>query len=134
MALLRRAERSETVAQRHRDTVAQSQVLMRPLRRPALTSILALLASVLALGPVLISVWSSLSGSRLPAWSHLWCSSATLRSVSHAVGGGGLSATLHTTIQALAVHWPHFLPILLGLATLVYLWRADARYDSNSSA
>jgi hypothetical protein len=104
------------------------------MRRATLTSALALVASALALGPVSVSVWASVSGNRPPAWSHLWCSPATLRSVSHAVSGGGLSAILRTPIEVLAVHWPHFLPILVGLATLVYLWRADARYDSNSSA
>jgi hypothetical protein len=32
-----------------------------------------------------------------------------------------------TALAALEVHWPHFLPILPGLATLGYLWRANAR-------
>jgi hypothetical protein len=32
-----------------------------------------------------------------------------------------------SALAALEVHWPHFLPILPGLATLVYLWRANAR-------
>src|SRR5580693_4944362 len=87
-----------------------------------------LLLTAAATAVVLESVVSVAQGSHAPGWLHWWCSPAALRSAAHtAGGGGGLAATLLTLLE---VHWPHFLPILLGLATLVYLWRADARYHS----
>jgi len=76
---------------------------------------------------VVLTVW----GSRAPAWSHWWCSPPASRSTAHSGAGtsaGGLGAKLLRPLEALLPHWPHLLPILLALATLVYLWRANARY------
>jgi hypothetical protein len=76
---------------------------------------------------VLLTAW----GSRAPAWSHWWCSPSASRSAAHAAAGtgaGGLGATLLSPLGTLLPHWPHLLPILLALATLVYLWRASASY------
>jgi hypothetical protein len=93
---------------------------MALLRKPALLWTLALAAAVVTLEP-----FATLAlGKRAPGWSHWLCSPASLRSAVHSVGSGGL--------RALEVHWPHFLPILVGLATLVYLWRANARYHSSA--
>jgi hypothetical protein len=64
------------------------------------------------------------SGSRAQGSSPWWCSPS-----GHAAHGGGVGGSL---LAAFAAHWPHFLPILLGLATLVYLWRANARYSPPS--
>ncbi len=95
---------------------------MALLRRPAVSLALGLVAAAVTLEPLVSIVW----GSHAPSWSHWLCSPAALRSAVHTVSRGGLSA--------LEVHWPHFLPILIGLGTLVYLWRADKRYCSDPSA
>jgi hypothetical protein len=95
---------------------------MALLGRPAVSFSLALAATAAVLEPLATLT----QGGRTSGWTHWWCSPAALRSAVHAAGGSrGVGATLLT---ALEVHWPHFLPILLGLATLVYLWRANARY------
>jgi hypothetical protein len=83
---------------------------------------LAIAAAIVTLAPLA----TLLLGVNTPGWSHWLCSPATLRSAAHAVSGGGL--------RLLEVHWPHLLPIALGLATLLYLWRADRRYQSELSA
>jgi hypothetical protein len=106
-------------------------------RRSATYYALTLAALVVGLEPLLVR---SL-GRSAPAWSHWWCSAASSAAgAPHATAGsgglgglgggasGGLEGALHTTLAVLAVHWPHFLPILLALGTLVYLWRADAAY------
>ncbi len=95
-------------------------------RRQAASLALAFAAVVVALEPLVTIA----QGGHAPSWSHWWCSPAALRSAVHTAGGSRLGATLLTLLTALEVHWPHFLPILLGLATLVYLWRANARYRS----
>jgi hypothetical protein len=92
---------------------------MSLLRRPAVSFALALAAAIVTLAPIV----TLLLGVNTPGWSHWLCSPATLRSAAHAVGGGGL--------RVLEVHWPHLLPIVVGLGTLVYLWRADRRYRSH---
>jgi hypothetical protein len=67
-------------------------------------------------------------GSQAPAWAHLWCSPSAL---SHHGGGSGTGlAALLGYAKALIPHWPHILPILVALATLVYLKRANARYHA----
>jgi hypothetical protein len=53
-------------------------------------------------------------------WSHWWCSAS-------AAHGGTVH---HLSAGLLLAHWPHFLPILLALATLVYLHRANRRYHA----
>jgi hypothetical protein len=95
-------------------------------RRLATHMLLAAAATIVVLESVVTIAWSSSA----PGWSHWLCSPTVLRSAVHTVGGSGFGATLLT---ALKVHWPHFLPILVGLATLVYLWRANARYGSTGS-
>lgn len=91
---------------------------------------LALAALVVGLEPLLVR---SL-GRRAPGWSHWWCSAASGSGASHthAAGGGALGGALHTTLAVLAVHWPHFLPILLALGTLVYLWRANEAWRAEA--
>lgn len=90
---------------------------------------LAVAALVVGLEPLLVR---SL-GSSAPGWSHWLCSAHAATGGSHASGGGWLGGALHTTLAVLAVHWPHFLPILLALGTLVYLWRADAAWRAEAS-
>ncbi|HVA20151.1 MAG TPA: hypothetical protein VMU55_08245 [Solirubrobacteraceae bacterium] len=53
-------------------------------------------------------------------WSHWWCSP------SGAHGG----TVHHLSAGLLLAHWPHFLPVVLALATLVYLHRANRRYHA----
>jgi hypothetical protein len=90
---------------------------------------LALVALVVGLEPLLVR---SL-GRSAPGWSHLWCSAASSASgTHHATGSGALGGALHTTLALLAVHWPHFLPILLALGTLVYLWRANEAWRAEA--
>lgn len=65
-------------------------------------------------------------GSRAPAWAHLWCSPAAL---SHHGGQSGTGLTaLFGYAKAVTPHWPHILPVVVALATLIYLKRANARY------
>lgn len=91
------------------------------LRKPAVSLALALFATALALAPLLTIA----QGAGAPGWAHWLCSPASLRSAAHTVGASRVGPTLLTAIE---IHWPHFLPILFGLATLVYLWRANVRF------
>jgi len=98
---------------------------MVALRKPAGSFVLAFAAATVATTAALVSLATLVEGGGAPAWAHWWCSPAALRSAVHAVRGSGVPTTLLT---ALEVHWPHFLPILVGLGTVVYLWRANALY------
>jgi hypothetical protein len=99
---------------------------------------LALAALVLGLEPLL----PRSLGSHAPSWSHWWCSASSLHAsasstsaaltATRAGGNGWLGGALHTTLALLAVHWPHFLPILLALGTFVYLWRANETWRSQA--
>jgi hypothetical protein len=95
------------------------------LRKPAVSFVLAFAAATVAATAALVSVVTLIEGGGAPGWSHWWCSPAALRSAVRTVRASGLATTLLT---ALEVHWPHFLPIVIGLGTLVYLWRANALY------
>ena len=91
----------------------------------------ALLAATLvfiAMGATFDLLLLAARGAKVPAWAHLWCSPAAL---SHHGGrpATGLVALLGYA-KALAPHWPHILPIVLALATLVYLKRANTRYHA----
>jgi hypothetical protein len=89
---------------------------------------LVLVALASAADLLLLTAW----GSRAPAWSHFWCSPSALHAAArHGGPVGGLVAALIGFFGALLPHWPHILPILLALATLVYLRRADARYHAH---
>jgi hypothetical protein len=122
--------------------------------QPRSSTYYALTLAALVVGPEPLLVRSL--GSNTPAWSHWWCSAASSASgashvaasagglsgasggLSGASGGltgasGGLEGALHTTLAVLAVHWPHFLPMLLALGALVYLWRADALHRAAAS-
>lgn len=83
-----------------------------------------------ALSLILESVAVVLFGAEAPSWSHWLCSPSTIHSARHAILSGGVGKALSTSLQLLAVHWPHLLPIPLGVATLVYLQRANARYNA----
>jgi hypothetical protein len=101
--------------------------LGRMLGRTALHRALALAALAVGLEPLLVR---SL-GSQAPGWSHWWCSAPTASAAAHAAGtsgASGASGALHTTLAVLAVHWPHFLPIVLALGTVAYLWRAETQH------
>jgi hypothetical protein len=94
--------------------------------------LLSLAVALLVLAIVAVALVPLLSialGGGAPAWSHWWCSPAALRSASHA--GGGFAGRL---LALLKYHWPHVLPIVPGVATLEYLRRANARYESDSRA
>jgi hypothetical protein len=90
------------------------------------------LTAVLAV--VAIGEWSVLlaHASQTPTWVHWLCSPSALRpSVLYAGSGlGGLCTRVLGALEVLLAHWPHILPILLALWTLVYLWRANARYQA----
>jgi hypothetical protein len=79
-----------------------------------------------------IGEWSVLlaHASQTPAWVHWLCSPSALHpSVLHVGSGlGGLFMRVLGGLEVLLPHWPHILPIVLALWTLVYLWRANARY------
>lgn len=67
-------------------------------------------------------------GAQAPAWAHLWCSPSALSHHGRRAGTG--LAALLGYAKALIPHWPHILPIVVALATLVYLRRANARYQA----
>jgi hypothetical protein len=90
------------------------------------------LTAVLAI--VGIGEWSVLlaHASQTPTWVHWLCSPSALRpSVLH-VGPGlsGLLTRVLGTLEVLLPHWPHILPILVALWTLLYLWRANAQHHA----
>lgn len=89
---------------------------------------LLLVALVATLSLILESVAVVLLGGETPSWSHWLCSPSTIHSA-HAVLSGGVGAALSGSLTLLAVHWPHLVPIPLAVATLVYLHRANARYN-----
>lgn len=99
-------------------------------RHKALLSLSLLLVALLALGDWLLV---TATGSRTPTWAHWWCSaSGSSLSARHGSGTStSLLATLFDSLAALLPHWPHILPIVAALATLVYLRRANARYNSS---
>jgi hypothetical protein len=93
-----------------------------------LTSLTAVLA-VVGIGEWLVLLAHA---SQTPTWVHWLCSPSALhRSVLH-VGPGlsGLLTRVSNAALTLLPHWPHILPILVGLWALAYLWRANARYQA----
>jgi hypothetical protein len=101
--------------------------------KPRPTKILQSRAARVLLGlgvstPAIAALVAQTSGSAVPAWSHWWCSPNSASLAPHLAAASGVGPTLLVPTKAIAVHWPHFLPILLGLATLAYLWRADAQH------
>jgi hypothetical protein len=98
-------------------------------RSPAHRRLIRLTAVLAVIG---IGEWSVLlaHASQPPTWVHWLCSPLALHSsVLHVEPGlGGLFARVLNTLAVLLAHWPHILPILVALWTLVYLWRANARY------
>jgi hypothetical protein len=99
-------------------------------RRSALFSLSLLLLALLAAGDWLLV---TSRGSQAPRWAHWWCSaSGSSLSARHgSEPSPSLLARLFDSLAALLPHWPHILPIVAALATLLYLWRANARYDSS---
>jgi hypothetical protein len=93
-----------------------------PRRRGLACLTLALL--VLGAGGDLILLTAR--GSQAPGWAHWWCSPSTLHQ--HGGASSGLVAKLLGSLGAMGPHWPHILPIVVALAALVYLRRANARY------
>ncbi len=95
------------------------------MRRKVLVAVASVFIAVGAIGDVLLL---AARGSQAPAWAHLWCSPSVL---SHHGGGSGTGlAALLGYAKTLSPHWPHILPMLAALATLVYLKRANARHHA----
>jgi hypothetical protein len=94
--------------------------------RPAVSLALSICATVVALG----SIATLALGQGTHGWVHWLCSPNVLGSAAHSVRASGIAAK---ALTALEIHWPHFLPALLALATLVYLWRANARYQAQAA-
>lgn len=90
---------------------------------------LSMVALVAMLSLILESVAVVLLGAEAPSWSHWLCSPSSIHSARHAILSGGLGKALSTSLALLVVHWPHLLPIPLGVGTLIYLHRANARYN-----
>jgi hypothetical protein len=89
-------------------------------RRPVVSVAVALAAAAAVLVPLL----SIAGGAVAPALGHWWCSPVALRSTAHALGANRVGPTV---LAALEVHWPHFVPALAGLVTLIYLRPANIR-------
>jgi len=94
--------------------------------KPAVSLALSIFAAVVALG----SMVTLAIGQGAHGWVHWLCSPAVLGSAAHSVRASGIGAK---ALTALEIHWPHFLPALLALATLVYLSRANARYRAQEA-
>ncbi len=94
--------------------------------RPAVSLALSIFAAVIALG----SMVTLAIGQGTHGWVHWLCSPGVLGSAAHSVRASGIGAK---ALTALEIHWPHFLPALLALATLVYLSRANARYRAQEA-
>jgi hypothetical protein len=94
--------------------------------RPAVSLALSIFAAVVALA----SIATLVIGQRVHGWVHWLCSPGVLGSAAHSVRASGIAAK---ALTALEIHWPHFLPALLALATLVYLSRANARYRAQEA-
>jgi hypothetical protein len=100
-------------------------------RRPSARLKVAVAAALLAAALVLVLaplVGAAFGAGGSGSWIHQFCSPAALDSAAHTVGRSGLARGIAT---ALAVHWPHFLPLVVGLAAVRYLWRADARFKAD---
>ncbi len=94
--------------------------------RPAVSLALSIFAAAVALG----SIATLAIGQGAHGWVHWLCSPGVLGSAAHSVRASGIGAK---ALTALEIHWPHFLPALLALATLVYLSRANARYRAQEA-
>jgi hypothetical protein len=99
--------------------------MLARLRKPGVSFALSFAAATVAATVALVSGLTLVEGRGAPGWAHWLCSPAALRSAVHAVRGSGVPTTLLTVLE---VHWPHVIPIVVGLGTLVYLWRANALY------
>lgn len=102
---------------------------MAGLRPRALLSLALLFIALGATGDLILL---TARGSQAPGWAHWWCSPSAL----HQHGGGGssgLTGTLLGSLRAVGPHWLHILPIVVALATLVYLRRANARYRTGEA-
>ena len=97
------------------------------------TTLVVLALTLAALAFALEGVLLAASGASAPAWAHWWCSPTALHAASTSARAGGLITTLLSAVRPLLPHWPHFLPLLLALATLVYLRRANARHHALAS-
>lgn len=110
----------------HRPMVLPRKGSPRVGPRPAVSLALSIFAAVVALG----SMATLAIGQRAHGWVHWLCSPGVLGSAAHSVRASGIGAK---ALTALKIHWPHFLPALLALATLVYLSRANARYRAQEA-
>jgi hypothetical protein len=103
---------------------------VRSQRRKALLSLLLVLVALLE-----ASDWLLLNarGSHAPAWAHWWCSATGSSPLAGHASHPPTSLFAHLTgaLSVLLPHWPHVVPIVVALATLVYLHRANARYHSS---
>lgn len=100
---------------------------MAPLRKPGVSLSLSICAVVVAA----VSMLTLIIGSSAPGWAHWLCSPGVLGRAARNVHASGVAAK---ALTALEIHWPHFLPAMVALATLVYLWRADIRHRTCSRA
>lgn len=99
-----------------------------PRLRMALALGVLAVSLVFALVPLVTLV---LGGGGAVSWLHRWCSPGALSAAASGVGGSGV---LHGVLAELAIHWPHLLPLLAGVVTVVYLWRADAHHRAQRRA
>lgn len=101
---------------RQRSASGRPRLRLRP-TRPSAPVAIAALAVALSLLPILAL---ALGVAPSTGWIHRWCSPGAV-----GAAGGGLG---REALQALEVHWPHFVPALIGLGTLVYLRGAERRH------
>jgi hypothetical protein len=98
--------------------------LLAALTTLALTTLALAAAAVMASGAQLLLGGGT---TKPPAWSHWWCSVSAL----HAGSSGGAHGNgLVAFAAGLLPHWPHLLALVIAPLTLVYLHRANARYQA----
>jgi hypothetical protein len=101
------------------------------LKRRTLASLSVTLAALVAAGDLLLL---TARGARAPAWAHWWCSASGLHPASrHGGQAHSLVATLLGCLGTVLPHWPHILPLVVAVTTLVYLWRANAHYHATTT-
>jgi hypothetical protein len=97
-------------------------------KRGAIVSVLAIALLALGIAPLL----TILLGAHAPGWAAWVCSHTLSGSIRDLAPSGRLGAAFRTSRNAVAVHWPHLIPIPLALATLAYLCRQALHCGGNT--
>lgn len=95
----------------------------RPSKRTAILSALAIALLIFAVEPL----FEVMLGTHALGWAAWVCGHSLSGSIQHFAPTGRLGVAFRTSRDAIAVHWPHLVPIAPALATLTYLHRESRR-------